>query len=125
MMLILDKMMCDAAGLTAEERAKLSDLIDVFNAHVSKNALKNKYYEGHVTLADVNLGIALPERLSTLEVGCEWGAKTVDVLASRSLFDGFVGEDGQSAETMQRILEDNRLLSEYAKACKDELKFLL
>lgn len=121
MMLILDKMMCDAAGLTAEERAKLSDLIDVFNAHVSKNALKNKYYEGHVTLADVNLGIALPERLSTLEVGCEWGAKTVDVLASRSLFDGFVGEDGQSAETMQRILEDNRLLSEYAKACKDEL----
>lgn len=123
MMLILDKMMCDAAGLTAEERAKLSDLIDVFNAHVSKNALKNKYYEGHVTLADVNLGIALPERLSTLEVGCEWGAKTVDVLASRSLFDGFVGEDGQSAETMQRILEDNRLLSEYAKACKDELKY--
>ena len=122
-MKLLDKMMCNAAGLTAEERTKLSDLIDVFNAHVAQNALKNKYYEGHVTLADVNLGIALPDGLASLEIGCEWGAKTVDVLAGRSLFDGFVGEDGQAAETMQRILEGNKLLSEYAKSCKDELKY--
>ncbi len=121
--MILNKTICDVVGLTDMERKQLSDLVDTFNYHFYKNNEKNKYYEGNVTLADVNLGIALPERLRGLEVGCEWGAKTVDVLASRSMFDGFVGNDGSDAETMQNILSDNCMLSEYAKACKDELKY--
>lgn len=119
----LDKTIINADGLTDTEREKLSDLVDVFNAHAAKNALKNKYYEGNVTLGEVNLGIALPRELRGLEVGCEWGAKTVDVLASRSIFDGFVGSNGEQVESMDRILTDNRLISEYAKACKDELKY--
>lgn len=119
----LNRSMCNAPGLTIEEKEKLFDLIDVYNAHAFKNVEKNKYYEGDVTLAEVNLGIALPKGLRNLEIGCEWGAKTVDVLASRSIFDGFVGSNGEEAETMQKIMEDNRLLSEYAKACKDELKY--
>lgn len=121
--MFLDKVICDLEGLTDVEREKLSKLIDVFNMHVSANALKNKYYEGNVTLNDVNLGIALPKELGGLEVGCEWGSKTVDVLASRSMFDGFVGADGEDTEIMRRVMEDNRLLSEYAKSCKDELKY--
>ena len=123
MMLNLNKSLCNAVGLTDQEKARLSELVDVFNRHAFKNAEKNKYYEGNVTLGEVNLGIALPDGLRNLEVGCEWGAKTVDVLASRSMFDGFVGRNGENAETMQRILADNRMLSEYAKACKDELKY--
>lgn len=122
-MMNLDKSIINAVGLTDTEREQLSDLVDVFNSHATKNALKNKYYEGNVTLGEVNLGIALPKELRGLEVGCEWGAKTVDVLASRSLFDGFVGSDGEKVESMDRILTDNRLISEYAKACKDELKY--
>ena len=121
--MILNKTICDVAGLTGVERKQLSNLVDTFNYHFYKNSEKNKYYEGNVTLAEVNLGIALPEQLRGLEIGCEWGAKTVDVLASRSMFDGFVGNDGSDAETMQKILSDNRMLSEYAKACKDELKY--
>lgn len=121
--MILNKTICDVAGLTGMEQQQLSDLVDTFNYHFYKNSEKNKYYEGNVTLADVNLGIALPERLRGLEVGCEWGAKAVDVLASRSMFDGFVGNDGSDTETMQKILSDNRMLSEYSKACKDELKY--
>lgn len=123
MITTLTKSICDAPGLTEQERAKLSDLIDVYNAHIWKNAEKNKFYEGNVTLGEVNLGIALPDGLRKLEIGCEWGSKTVDVLASRSMFDGFVGVNGEDAETMHRIMADNRLLSEYAKACKDELKY--
>ena len=122
-MMFLEKTICEVAGITDQERAQLSKLVDVFNAHEGKNRLKNKYYEGNVTLREVNLGIALPDTFLNLEVGCEWGAKTVDVLASRSIFDGFVGKNGEDANTMQKILEDNRLLSEYAKACKDELKY--
>ena len=53
------------------------------------NETKDKYYEGHITLNDVNIGIALPGGIKKLEVGCNWGQKTVDVLAARSMFDGF------------------------------------
>lgn len=102
---------------------QLSNLVYVFNNHKAKNSEKSKYYEGHITLEDVNLGIALPGNIKKLEIGCEWGAKTVDVLAGRSMFDGFVGADGTSAETMNQIVTGNRLLSEYMKACRDELKF--
>ena len=121
--MILSKAICDLNGLTDKERGQLSELVDVFNYHVWRNAEKNKYYEGNVTLQEVNLGIAIPESFKKLEVGCEWGAKTVDVLASRSMFDGFVGSDGTDTDTMREILASNRLLSEYAKACKDELKY--
>ena len=82
------------AGLTAAEQQQLSDLAEAYTYHQSHNATKDKYYEGHVTLRDVNLGIALPTGLRGLEVGCSWGQKAVDVLAARSMFDGFVGTGG-------------------------------
>ena len=110
------------AGLDEREIADLKKLIDNFNYHSSKNVEKQKYYEGKVSLNDVNLGIALPEGLKKLEIGCAWGAKTVDVLAARSMFDGFVGVNGTDVEDLDRIAIDNNLLTEYAKACRDELK---
>ena len=119
----LTKDLLKANGLTDAEREQLDELIDVYNQHFPANRRKQKYYEGHITLADVNLGIALPKSFLGLEIGCSWGAKTVDVLASRSMFDGFVGENGQDAELMTRIMRSNGLISEYNKACRDELKF--
>ena len=110
------------AGLDEREIADLTKLIDNFNYHSSKNVEKQKYYEGKVSLNEVNLGIALPEGLKKLEIGCAWGAKTVDVLAARSMFDGFVGVNGTDVEDLDRIAIDNNLLTEYAKACRDELK---
>lgn len=102
--------------------SQLTELINIYTAHNAKNILKQKYYEGNVTLADVNLGIALPKNIGKLAIGCEWGAKTVDVLASRSMFDGFVSEDGYSNDVLNTIIEENNLISQYIKACKDELK---
>ena len=49
-MMNLNKSMCEAFGLTDQERTKLSELIDVFNWHESKNEIKNRFYEGNVTL---------------------------------------------------------------------------
>lgn len=111
------------SGLTDAEQAQLIELVEVFNYHQGKNAVKDKYYEGHVTLNDVNLGIAIPDGLRGLSVGCSWGQKAVDVLAARSMFDGFVAQDGSTADNLTRLLEDNRLVAEYAKACRDELKY--
>lgn len=110
------------AGLDESEIADLRKLIDNFNYHSSKNVEKQKYYEGKVSLNDVNLGIALPEGLQKLEIGCAWGSKTVDVLAARSMFDGFVGVNGTDVEELDQIAIDNNLLAEYSKACRDELK---
>lgn len=109
-------------GLSGAEQAQLRDLADTYNYHQGRNARKETYYEGHISLADVNLGIALPQGLRGLEVGCSWGQKAVDVLAARSMFDGFVGAGG-NLDGLARLVADNRLLAEYAKACRDELKY--
>ena len=110
-------------GLPAEDKEKLQNLLDTFLLHQTKNAEKDRYYEGRISLGEVNLGIALPDGMSRLEVGCAWGAKSVDVLASRSMFDGYVGSSGEDVEELDRIVSDNRLISQYMKASRDELKF--
>lgn len=110
-------------GLGEYERVKFGELLDVYNSHASKNAQKDKYYEGKIALADVNLGIALPDGMRGLEIGCSWGAKTVDVLAARSMFDGFVGANGNDVAELDNIVVNNRLIAEYMKACRDELKY--
>lgn len=109
-------------GLPLEEQDKLEKLLDVFSKYQTKNAEKERYYEGAISLKEVNLGIALPKDISQLEIGCSWGAKTVDVLASRSMFDGFVGSNGDEVSELDRIVEANRLIAQYPKACRDELK---
>ena len=109
-------------GLGPEEQRMLQKLLDVYQNASIKNAQKEKYYEGKIPLSEVNLGIALPVGLAGLEVGCSWGAKTVDVLAGRSMFDGFVGESGEELDDLKRIVQDNNLIAEYPKACRDELK---
>ena len=113
----------EISGLTPYEIYAFQHLLEIFNDHALANAEKDKYYEGSIPLSAVNLGIALPEGIRKLEVGCAWGAKCVDVLAARSMFDGFVGIYGEDVEELDRIVVDNRLLAEYMKACRDELKY--
>lgn len=110
-------------GLTPEELEKVKRLEEVYKYHLTKNETKQKYYEGQIPLGSVNLGIALPDNLNKLTIGCEWGAKTVDVLGARSMFDGFVSKNGQDNLELSDIVEANNLVSQYIKACKDELKF--
>lgn len=113
----------DIIGLPASEKDRFNKLLDIYEGHLTKNEEKNKYYEGKITLGEVNLGIALPNGMEKLEIGCAWGAKTVDVLAGLSMFDGFVGVNGEDAEELSKIVTDNRLIAEYMKACRDELKY--
>ena len=109
-------------GLDKDTADKLANLARILDHHAAANARKEKYYEGKIPLNEVNLGIALPTGLRGLEIGCAWGAKTVDALASRSMFDGFVAADGSDVAELTNIVRDNNLLAEYPKACRDELK---
>lgn len=110
-------------GFPVEEQARFTKLLNVYNQHFTKNQTKERYYEGRVTLNEVNLGLALPDGMSKLEIGCAWGAKTVDVLAGLSMFDGFVGANGADVADLERLVVDNNLIGEYMKACRDELKY--
>lgn len=110
-------------GLDTETAEDFQKMLDTYNYHIFGNQQKNRYYEGKIPLSEVNLGLALPEGIRNLEVGCAWGAKTVDVLAARSMFDGYVGINGENVEDLDRIVINNSLVSEYSKACRDELKF--
>ena len=111
------------ANFPNEEMVRFLKLVNVYQTHAYKNDEKDKYYEGKISLNDVNLGIALPDGLRKLEIGCSWGAKTVDVLAGRSMFDGFVGMNGETIDMLDAIAENNNLVDEYIKACRDELKY--
>lgn len=111
------------SGLPKKEKLILAELFEIYNKHYQANVKKNKYYEGLVTLNDVNLGIALPNGLQNVGIGCSWGAKTVDVLAARSMFDGFVDENGTDLSLLTDIVKNNNLIAEYGKACRDQLKF--
>lgn len=111
------------SGLDKKNMEILNELFVIYNNHFSANMKKNKYYEGKVTLNDVNLGIALPNGMKDVGIGCSWGAKTVDVLAARSMFDGFVNENGSYDKLLSQIVTENNLIAEYIKACRDELKF--
>ena len=110
------------SGLTDHERGQLRRLLEVYHKHAAANETKNRYYEGNISLDSVNLGIALPQRMQKLEIGCAWGAKCVDVLAARSMFDGFVGIQGERVEALDRIVEANQLVAMYQPATRDELK---
>ncbi|MBP2057002.1 hypothetical protein J2Z60_000164 [Lactobacillus colini] len=110
-------------NLPTYEQSLVRELIDILNAHNSKNRQKIRYYEGHVTVQEVNLDIALPRGLRNLTVGCSWGQKCVDVLAARSKFDGFVDQNGAENDLINKIVQDNQLVYEYQKATRDELKF--
>ena len=110
-------------GLPPAERQMLQNLIEIYMSHNAKNWEKERYYEGNIPLSEVNLGIALPQSMRRLEIGCAWGSKAVDVLAARSMFDGFVDARGYQSQELASIVTDNDLITEYAKACRDELKF--
>ena len=109
-------------GLPQSEYKRLNKLAQVLLAHQIKNEEKNTYYEGKISLNRVNLGIALPEGMSRLEIGCAWGAKCVDVLAARSMFDGFVGANGEELPELDALVLNNQLIEAYNKATRDELK---
>ena len=122
-MITLDLNASNIVNLDEAEYDKVNKLVQVFQYHQMKNWQKDKYYEGAISLDSVNLGIALPEGMRKLEIGCSWGAKTVDVLAARSMFDGFVGANGNEVLGLDEIVISNDLIAEYAKACRDELKY--
>ena len=108
------------AGLTPEESTMLAELLTVWNNKLHRNGIRNVYYNSKNKLKD--LGISIPPRLRYIETVVGWPAKSVDVLAARSKFDGFTfsGDNIQTAR-FENILSDNGFKNMYSRLVTSEL----
>lgn len=105
-------------NLTDYEQDALNRLYELWQAKLSRNQLRMKYYRKKNALKD--LGIAVPPELKHLETVLGWAAKSVDMLAARSIFDGFVYEE-QPRYSIDSILRDNKFRIMYRRGVKSEL----
>lgn len=109
----------NADGLTDDESLKLSRLVAVFNDRLANNQRRMEYYEDKNPLK--NIGLSIPNNVaSKIDTHVGWAAKAVDYLAARSIFDGFTTADAED-DVIERIIRENDLAVEYAKAVPTQL----
>lgn len=110
----------EARGLQPEDVDRLYRLLNVWTSKLSRNRLKRDFYQMHVNVK--NIGISMnDEMMARLNAACGWPAKAVDMLASRSIVDSFVFDDGSDTSGLERILKDNNFAQKYDMAAKSEL----
>lgn len=105
-------------GLTEYEQDAMNRLFEVWLRKLTRNRLRMKYYRKKNELKD--LGISIPPQLKTLETVLGWPAKAVDMLAARSIFDGFVYADDVE-NGIEEILRENKFKLMYKQATVSEL----
>lgn len=105
-------------GLTEYEQDAFKRLFKVWHTKLTRNQLRMRYYRKKNSLKD--LGISIPPQLKTLETVLGWPAKSVDMLAARSIFDGFVYEE-EVSQGIEDILRENKFRLMYKQATTSEL----
>lgn len=112
-----------ADGLREDDAALLDRLVAEYSAHIGGNAEKLRYYNDEVS--GKRLDKKIPAEIANIRVAPGWVAKAVNMLARRSIFDGVTVRANNPAdeETVERIVEDNRLGMKYATASPSELIF--
>ena len=103
-------------NLTGDEVATFNALLAEWQRHLSSNIRNEAYYEGKVK--PVSTDSSMPDDLRNLGIVSGWGGKCVDVLASRSVLEGFDGED---AGTLNELVPLDVLIELYEQAVTSEL----
>lgn len=80
-----------AAGMPADVADMFVELMTVWAAHIRRNMIKYRYYDGKNKLKD--FGISTPPQLLDVETVVDWPNKAVTALADRVRFDGFTAKD--------------------------------
>lgn len=106
------------SGLSGPERDAVGALMRVWNDHLVRNVLRERYYRAWNRLRD--LDIAIPPQLKRVETCVGWAAKAVDMLAGRSVFDGFTFA-GERNEGLDTLLDAQAFSMTYEQACVSEL----
>lgn len=111
-----------ASGLSPEHRKVVLELLSNWQSHYGGNLARSQYYEARNMLKD--LGIAVPDTLSDLEVACGWGYKCVEVMRDHLSFDGFTApEDSDTDVLLKRISRRNFMDTRVGKAVNSALKY--
>ena len=107
--------------LSDEERETLRELVDVWRRTRARNALRDKYYLGHVRVKD--LGISMPKSLAQkIDPRVDWPRKAVLALADRSVLNGFTTDDEKVAEELRGVYYGQSLDSLYRKCLLGQLR---
>ena len=106
-------------GLSETENKYLDKMFAQLRQTRPDNYRRSRYYDGEIPLRD--LGYAMPPKLKNRAAACVgWAAKSVDMLAVRSVFDGFTFEDGND-DRLKDVVTDNDLRGVYRQAVTSEL----
>lgn len=119
-MITLQGQIAAADGLRGEDRMLVQRLVEAWQSHHKRNALRHTYYTMHNTLVD--LGISIPPSLKNLSAACGWGKKCVDVMVEHSKFDGFTTSDPETQAELDRISRRVRFRTLYRRATTSALE---
>lgn len=109
----------NAPELSPELSAIVNRLVHVLQEKLSRNDRQMSYYHDRQPVK--SLGIAVPDSFKgKVDTSVGWAAKAVDMLASRSQFDGFTMAGGSNAE-LDELMRENAMAETYAMAVPAEL----
>lgn len=103
------------SGVTEQELDIIRDLFQVWMKKHPRNVLRSVYFDGKMPLRPT--GNIPEESMRRIRAVLGWPEKAVSVLAERSVFEGFVSEDGDPDPfDIAATLDDNRFDLELPQA---------
>lgn len=108
-----------AYGLSAEDSAALSDLVDVHESVAARNALLDSYYESERRAPSIGID-NIPDDVDP-GVKCDWARKAVTSVSERVRMDGFVFEGDYEDAALGRVLAENDLNDAFNRHVSSEL----
>jgi len=106
------------ANLEPEDQVKLNKLWDVWSIKLTSNQQKETYYNLKNRIK--NMGISIPRHLEQFGTVIGWPTKAVDILANRSIFEGFGFKSGRNSD-LDEILRQNNFDLLYQQSVESEL----
>lgn len=110
-----------ALGLHDAERAEMALLAEVYTDRMRMNIVRQRYYDDNVPVKDI--GRETPrDVLRNVDTSVDFAAKAVDMVAARSILDGFTvkGDEAKQA-AINELLEESGLTASYEEALVSEL----
>ncbi|MDO5329015.1 MAG: phage portal protein [Coriobacteriia bacterium] len=98
----------------------LTQLVNIWRKRLTNNAIRWSYFKDEHTCSD--LGVEVPEDYKDINLSVGWSAKCVELLAMRSIYDGFSFR-GEANEDLDKILKDNKFSMSYKMALPSELVY--
>lgn len=112
----LDSIPAEYAGMYEQD---LVDLFDTWHSVRSRNERLTQMYTMHNAFEDIGV-IDIPDRVKMVREVVGWPYKAVDVMAVRSIFDGYV-TSGRRDPMLTRLYKRNSLGTKYRRACRETL----